>query len=366
MGQYWKLFNVSKCQTKTPNGGPKWPFFECKQEFLVRSITVPFPSPELERHLERLSSTRPANNNKGFLSLPDELLLDILDLPEIQWDELVVLAVTCRRLFDLSRKMIDYYRTLISAPWARCRIVCIGDSYKYAGLPATLLTADERMVIDAKIKQGEYADYGGLELLNCHDADLYRGAFTFSNSWRRKFGSSVDQKAFKFIAGVTFSPERTDWALCNLTKKEYVRASAVAELAGKPNDPQPFLPRCRLDLGHALLTRICWSNEALPNTPPKMKIHNGPWVGDRFCITTMGRWAEPKEGEEPWEWKVVSSQVVRELLQVYRVAFEKDWLAEVEGNVLITDHAEPYWFGSDGEDRVASAGRGLWSPWPSL
>ncbi|KAI0719355.1 hypothetical protein C8T65DRAFT_827087 [Cerioporus squamosus] len=370
MGQDWQFFNVTRRQEMETHGGPNCAFLHRKQGFLVRSITVPFRSPKVDTHWERLSRTPPAINNKGLLSLPDELLLDILDLEEIQWDELVILAVTCRRLFILSLKMLNSGRTQVSAPWADCRIVCAGEYAKLKDLPAALLKAGERAFIEAKIKEDEDLDdddeasYGGLSRLGCEEGHPFRGAFTYRPEFLQKFKSEADREMFKIVASVTFPPGRTDWVLCNTNKKEYVRASALAELARKPKDAQPFLPHCRLDLGHALLTRICWSIEALPNTPPKMNMHRGPWVGDRFCIITMDRLGGPQPGEESrWEWTDVSKAVVRDLVQVCRVMFGKKWLKQIEGDVLEVDHKEYFWFGSDGEDKVAEAGRAIYSPW---
>ncbi|KAI0719357.1 hypothetical protein C8T65DRAFT_569356 [Cerioporus squamosus] len=351
MGQYWEFFNLSKRQRMDTNGGPKWGFLQYKQGFLVRSITLPYPSPKLGRHLKRLSSTPPAINNRGLLSLPDDVLIVILELPDITFEDLGALAVTCRRLLELSRKMLEDCRNFSSASWLGCRVVCMGDLALYEDLPASFLNPEERDTIEAKIEKDEHACYGGLELLDYTGAHMYRGAFTFNYSYLQRFGSNTVREAFEAVMGVAFPPERTDWILCNNMKKEYVRASAIAKLSGKPNDVQPFLPRCRLDLGHALLTRICWSNEELVNTPPKMKMHRGAWAGDRFCITTMER------VENPQEWKDVSSQVVKDLVQIYRKQFGKDWLEEVEGDVPPYDHAEYYWFGSDGDDRLASVGQ---------
>ncbi|RDX57215.1 hypothetical protein OH76DRAFT_1394999 [Lentinus brumalis] len=361
MNQYWKFFSVTRRQEIEPHGSYECAFLTRKQGRLVRSITVPYHSPELETHLEHLSSTPPAINNKGLLSLPDELLLDIVDLPELQWEETLILAVTCQRLFYLLLKLINQARVQVSAPWAGNRILCVGEYAQYEDLPATLLKAGERAIIDAEIKT-RGSRYGGLRLLGCEENIPFRGAFSYLADFLRKFKSDADRKTFKLVASVTFPPERTDWVLCNTVKREYVRASALAELARKPNDQQPFLPHCRLDLGHALLTRICWSNVELPNTPPRMKMHRGPWVGDRFRITTMDRLPSGSNPES--EWKDISKEVVRELVAVCRKRFGKEWLAQVEGDVLEEDDLQGYWFASDGKDEVASACRKIWSPWP--
>ncbi|TFK92693.1 hypothetical protein K466DRAFT_206632 [Polyporus arcularius HHB13444] len=367
MDQYWKF--VTRREERKPHGGNGCAFLERKQGFLVRSITAPYHSLELQRHLERLSSTPPAINNKGLLSLPDELLLDIVDsVPEIEWEDVVILAVTCQRLFYLLRKLIDQGRAQLSAPWGGGRILCVGGYAQYEDLPATLLEAGERAIIEKAIGKypGEDPGCGGLDsLLDGKKCFTFRGAFTYCEwaDFLRRFKSDADRKTFKMVASVTFPPERTDWVLLNMVKNEYVRASALAELARKPNDQQPFLPHCRLDLGHALLTRICWSSVELPNTPPKMKMHRGAWVGDRFCITTMDHLC----GSDPeWEGKDVSKEVVRDLVAVCRKMFGKEWLAQVEGDVLDSeeDYLQNYWFGSDGHDELASACREIGSPWP--
>ena len=259
-----------------------------------------------------------------------------------------------------------------TARWACSRIVCIGDKTAYKELPAALLNTRERAAIDAQVKAGvDQHDYGGLPLLGLKEQGLFRGVFMdLEVSFLDKLSSSKSQadfEAFMIVSAVTYPP-RPDWVLCNLDKHEFVRASAIAELCGKPNDPQPFLPSCRIDLGHALLTRICWSDEELLSTPRKTKVRmgRGPWVGDRFYIVTMDRRFMPEEGEEPWEWKDVSDQVVRDLVQVYRAVFGKEWLAKIEGNVADADYTEEYWFGSDGDDDVAVRCREVVSPYPSV
>ncbi|RPD60146.1 hypothetical protein L226DRAFT_486782 [Lentinus tigrinus ALCF2SS1-7] len=364
MDQDWKIFNVSTKESFIPKGGPESSFLKYKQGFLVRSITVPFASPQLEAHLQRLSSIPPAINNKGLLSLPNELLLYIAEPPGsgLCVEEVVMLAMTCQRLYELYRGLIDHYHICQAASWMMNRILCSGSHAKYEDLPAALFKAQERALIETKSKEGG-ASYGGLSDFCSDDTRLYRGAFTYKPEWLHTFKSAADRNVFKLIMAVTF-PSRTDWVLCNHTKKEFVRASAIAELAGKPNDDQPFLPRCKLDLGHALLTRICWSTEKPMDTPDSMKMHRGPWVGDRFYITTMDRRCMPSEGDD-WEWKDVSGQVVRDLVRVYRMVFgKKDWLAKVEGQVSEEDWTQYYWFASDGQDDLSSRFRDV--PYPYI
>ena len=328
-------------------------------------------STKYQAHLQRLSSIPPAANNKGLLSLPDELLLDIIDLPMFSLEELTALAITCRRLFELMSQKVQDARDCNTSRWAGSRIVCIGDNTTYEGLPATLLKKHQRAVIDAKIKQEmdqQTRNYGGLPLLGLEYPRLFRGVFTldwYYSRFLRKLSSQskADLEMFKTVLAVTYPP-LPNWALFNIDKHEFVRASAIAELCGKPNDPQPFLPSCRIDLGHALLTRISWSDEELVSTSrtTKVKMDRGPWVGDRFYIATIDRRSIPEEGEEPWEWKDVSAEVVRDLARIYRAVFGKEWLAKVEGNVADSDFTVRYWFGSDGDDDVAVECREVMSP----
>lgn len=308
--------------------------------------------------------------DKGLLSLPTDILRTLLDLPDIGILELGALAVTCRQLYYLCEKIIRECQEESSARWRYCRIACIGDYAQYEDLPASLLNDGDRARIEAEIKLGSegYMGYAGIGSIATTEGWVWRGSFSYQQSadnarWMKRF-TPADRKMFLTVLGIVFPPERNDWVLCNHTKRQYVRASTIAKLSGYPDDPQPFLPNCRVDLGHALLTRICWSTSddiAISRNPTKL--HRGLWVGDRFSVTTLDR-CVPVEGRP--EWTDVSDEVARDLIQIYRAEYGKEWLQSIEEGAWPVDYHECRWFASDGDDDVARRGRYTRARRPSI
>ena len=109
----------------------------------------------------------------------------------------------------------------------------------------------------------------------------------------------------------------TEWILCNWTKAEYVRASAVAELTGT---------QCRgpwtsdsLSLGHVLITQICWSSDASAAMCYEGPITRGPWAGHYFGITTVDNLSQDNNCVNKQPWTDVTERIVKEVLEIWRV-----------------------------------------------
>ena len=160
--------------------------------------------------------------------------------------------------------------------------------------------------------------FGGVARV-CPDRSppLLRGAFDYIRygyGWYDRL-EGRDLEMYNLVLSQTFPVHRKDWVLLNLDKMEGVRASALAELCGKPDDIQPFLPNCRADLGHALLARICWANGMdsawMGQVHFSPEVGRGKWAGDRFAITTLDKVAKPRKGQK--QWKDVSKTVVRDV-----------------------------------------------------
>ncbi|RPD74865.1 hypothetical protein L226DRAFT_486796 [Lentinus tigrinus ALCF2SS1-7] len=172
----------------------------------------------------------------------------------------------------------------------------------------------------------------------------------YSHSTRLMRMTELDRKAFREVFMFTY-PERDDWVLVNLDKKLYVRAAALAELAGAPEDEQPFLPTCKMDLGHALLTRILWSSDQTVDMDNSIDIHRGPWAGDRFCITTLERCE--KRFDIPGQWKDVSGEILADLIAIHGGGEKAAVILETVVPSSIDDYG---WYASDGDDLVSAAG----------
>ncbi|OJT12640.1 hypothetical protein TRAPUB_10806 [Trametes pubescens] len=334
MGQYWHFFNVNRLEQADPEGGYKLgSIFYTKQPFLVRSLTIPYPVPELAGYLANTLPLGPIAK-KGMLSLPDELLDMILDHDDLPILDRVCLAITCKKLLILAEgSLLKSCRTYGSAGWAHCQIACLGDYATLDSVPERLLppAQKDRILKSLKAKDLSPEDaccYAGLSGIST-EPDQYCGVHDLRSFVERL--PMPDRRLFVAALAVTF-PARDDWALCNTTKREYVRAGALAELSGQPDDVQPFLMASTVDLGTALFTRFCFSPDdsiAMVNT--SVKIHEGKWVGDRVAINTLERM---KLGQSEQEWKDVTDEVIADIKDIYQDEFDEDWekkLTEIQG-----------------------------------
>ena len=351
--------------------------------------------------------------SQGLLSLPDEVLVRIITGLDFSLPDMAAIAITCKRLFAVSAKVIGLARVECAARWAGGRIACVSEKTRYSDLPPPLLEEEDKHIIDQvyqvqkcsspfqpiEISPQEAAylmqphgrtplAHGPCQLelagpmleavqqglteisLDCWPwgrldhlcwgvpPELWRGAYDYiknGSGWYHWL-EGQDLKMFNLVTAQMFPAHRKDWVLLNLSKMQYVTASAMATLSQRPDDVQPWLPYCRADLGHALLARICWSSEdctGLDRNPTR--IDRGPWAGDRFCITTLDRLAKPKEGEA--QWKDVSRAVVRDVKKIFQAIYGDQADKVLGGGIWPGDSW--YWFGSDNleDDEVAIIGR---------
>ncbi|EIW57632.1 uncharacterized protein TRAVEDRAFT_48662 [Trametes versicolor FP-101664 SS1] len=318
MGQYWQFFNVNRLEQADPEGGLKLgSILFSKQPFLVRSLAMPYPVPELAGYLANTLPQGPIAK-KGLLSLPDELLDKILNDADLLVLDGVCLAITCKKLLLIAEgSLLKASRVYCSAGWAHCQIACLGDYASLDSVPERLLPPAQKDRILEKLKAKglgpeDARGYAGLSEISIEPGQ-YRGV--------RDLGSFMvrlpmpDRRLFVAALAVTF-PARDDWALCITTKREYVRAGALAELSGQPGDVQPFLQSCAADLGTALFTRFCFSpDDSCAMVNESVKINEGKWVGDRVAIDTLER---VKLGQPEQEWKDVTEEVVADIKDIYQ------------------------------------------------
>lgn len=79
-----------------------------------------------------------------LLSMPPELLrclFDTIDAMGLGWHTTVALAVTCKLLLQIARPHILRGMRAVHAPWAGCRLVCVGE--RTEDLPAGMLSDEE-------------------------------------------------------------------------------------------------------------------------------------------------------------------------------------------------------------------------------
>ncbi|KAI0083570.1 hypothetical protein BDY19DRAFT_910509 [Irpex rosettiformis] len=110
------------------------------------------------------------------------------------------------------------------------------------------------------------------------------------------------------------------WALCNLSKGEYVRADAVAALTDSDGS-NPFFEGY-INLGQALLSQICWLSDGSIAMCCGGDLHRSRWAGDRFEVTTMDKLSLNIT------WKDVSGEVTETLEMIWKSEYgtpSKDW-----------------------------------------
>ena len=337
-------------------------------------LTVNNHRPDLESHFKARPVVSEGAQPIGLLSLPNELLLKIIgDEGFTSLEALVALGITCRRLYELTHELIGRCRDRSAAPWAFGRVVCLGDYADYEDVPKTLYTASERAMIEENRRNAGEDEvdmsYGGIYQLKIKRGSIWLGVHTYDDpeawpeetyEWLARF-TKADRKRYDAILGVTY-PDRKDWVLANFSKKEYVRASEIAKLAKRPNDPQPFLPNCVPDLGQALLTRIAWSSDdslSMATDEVTENIHRGKWVGDEICITPL-EWLD----QSTEQWMDISPSVVRDLIHCFRANFGARWLEVIKKGFDKSEQYEWRWMASDGDDEAAKLGRRTGSPPP--
>ena len=108
-------------------------------------------------------------------------------------------------------------------------------------------------------------------------------------------------------------------ALCNLSKGQYMREDALSNAHGQHTG----LGR-RVEWGHVLLARICWSSSSESGMPTgdgdiNERLCRGPWAGDRICITSVDVLPEA-EGRRAW--RDVSAEVEEVLREVWKTETE--------------------------------------------
>ena len=219
----------------------------------------------------------------------------------------ICLALTCKRMLSISLDDIEDAKSKLASPWVNTRIICVGD---YADdLPPNVLTTSQQTKLSKSNDYGSYS-YGGLEFMLRKRVTLYTGHIDdkLLGQFVARFPKQ-DRDRFEELYGLHYPP-RDDWVVCNLTRGLYVRASSVAALSKQPAITSPFMPQCEKDLGHALLSQICWTSDPSGCVASP----NGAWAGNRFCITTLDRMPAAPDGKE---WNDVSAKMCKAIRSIW-------------------------------------------------
>ena len=281
-------------------------------------LTCPADSAQVPVWLDGFTATLPLSRDAGLLRLPNELLIEIIKLcPDIL--DKICLALTCKRMLSLACEHIEAVKKARATPWVRGRLICVGDYVDYRSLPKDLLTKSEKKKLEERFKtrKGDSYGNGGLGHMLGMTTPLFQGnAGLARNTTLQSLlarCSEPDRERILELHELHY-PKRNDWVLCNLTRREYVRATAIAKAAKHPNDRAPFLPRCKPDLGHVILYQISLSTQGLGPGYEESDRGRGRWIGHRFVITTMDRMPAAPEGKT---WTDISQKVAEDLKYIW-------------------------------------------------
>jgi hypothetical protein len=178
--------------------------------------------------------------------------------------------------------------------WAGDRLICAGNHS--FDLPLDLLTSTEYAAVRSlPLVRG--GGRGGVP-----EGDLFLYA---CDKYKRTYG----------IPGAharAYFPADRAWVLRNLTKREYVRAEALALYPDECEGPFVGVPGVRPGLGEAIMSRIAWSSDFSDECYYGEGITRGVWAGDRFDIRAVGTVDLESDDELEEPWKDVSTEVACE------------------------------------------------------
>ncbi|KAI0743327.1 hypothetical protein C8Q80DRAFT_1180331 [Daedaleopsis nitida] len=320
MDQYWRIINICQKEVGIRNGGPELikSLFH-KQNSLVRSLTLSYPSSIIDTLLKenRVTITSGDNADHSILCFPNELLLNIIEqIPELL--SVVCFALTCKRILSLSRDPIVHSKRQGACSWAGGRVICVSEYTSPDDLPKGLLHPIEDLMNQLTTSMNGFhgQSYGGMQ---CH-TDRYADKDEHLRAMLARC-HGPDRARVLELYDLRRYPRRNDWVVCNITEGVYVRAAVVARIAGRPDDPAPFLPNCMPDLGFVILYRICWSSRGIGPTGKllngyKGDIARGSWAGHRFAITTLW-WMPNLKTLQGTPWADISEEVASDLHSIF-------------------------------------------------
>ncbi len=253
---------------------------------------------------------RSKSSRSRLLHLSDELLAEIFECVDNLVDA-ACFSLADGRLLSIGFPRLGELQRLEYAPWAGDRMICLGDYTYDHNYPDGLESYVKQL-----LKHDNENPRRGVS------SEFASAVFSFNRSiksqpdvhrlLRDRNLQSNDYAALNMLIPPEFESS-SPWILCNLSKREYVRADAIAGIKDEVEAKQstPFFRR-RISLGQALLSRICWSSDRSTNLLYRGDLHAGPWAGDRFEVTTMDR----MQGAES-QWKDISEEVTTLLTRIW-------------------------------------------------
>ncbi|KAK7688678.1 hypothetical protein QCA50_008216 [Cerrena zonata] len=354
MGQYWTIVNLDKRQ-KRSSGKLGEDLFNGIWTYLPTLLTRPtgIGSANLDEILESSRFVRERKTDKinrtlkschetsgpiskcggkvndvshppfvsrSLLTLPVEILTMVFDLISADVD-VIYLSMASKTLWYIGYNCLQKRYCEDLGEWAGDRLICLGDYFSKEDLPEGVSVEDVKGLEPFGSEEEEEEEDEGS---TCTYVEWSSPCFPPSNYYDWKFSSSLSALSrslyFPLVSvNVVYDMDR-EWILCNLTKHEYIRGRAIADMTGTENSNGPFMGD-RLNLGTVLITRICWSSElntSLSHNPEN--IHRGAWAGHRIKITTVD-----KINDDLSTWKDISDVVVKDIEAIWEADCGGEW-----------------------------------------
>ncbi|KAI0748481.1 hypothetical protein C8Q80DRAFT_1270882 [Daedaleopsis nitida] len=374
MSQNWIAVDLDE-RVCLHGGGKLVDWFWSSPSSVVDALRIP----DTSQIIDELLTTHPTTATQGapLFRLPPELVdhifAHVISSAGAFDARLLLLALTCKYLLACARRHIVRLNARHHAPLAGHRLICIGDRARtLTDYPAGLLTsAEAEMLLASKAASpnvhhtnhgtpatgaGAYEPEDGLRAsLYAHaSARWWRYSFRrpsllscvgLGGASKRGKGASAEGCAgalmdlmhrpspiarmstkdfarFQALTAPSCPSLGSDEAelLCNLSKREYVRADAGLGDVYLGPPKQGELDRVGYFAGsgegrttalwHVLLACICWSP---PGSTAKVlsdgESRRGRWAGDRFVVMTMGGMLQSDPDKEV-VWVDVTEDVV--------------------------------------------------------
>jgi hypothetical protein len=194
--------------------------------------------------------------------------------------------------------------------WAGDRIICVGGYTERGDLPKGLLSAEEEKAIDEQPREPDdcYSD-----LLESYCNKILTKSGYEPDSLLRKLLADYDQISSldrdRLVSSIHVSDPEPD-ILRNISKRQYVRRAALLEMRKTCPKDWEF---DRVDLGHVVVSRFCWSSDPSISMSNHGGIDRGVWAGDRFDITSASALEDRDERGQQIQWVDVTEEALAEM-----------------------------------------------------
>ncbi|CAK5270717.1 unnamed protein product [Mycena citricolor] len=280
--------------------------------------------------------------------LPAELIDMVFGILSEAMLDVVFAAMSCQMLWDLGRRHIYAYleREVADMWWTGHRVLCCEVDLWISEIPDHILSADEQTEL-LNTKNSTYPC-----LIDHLSAEAPHLSFTHTKLSRDLNGSAYyEERPLDIQHAIKLCHPLQSWGsleqedivwpahpliLRNITRKQYVQGYDMdVALLKKYTDWRSKDGReveNFLDLGHVVLSRICWSSEGPLDDPidcNETPIHRGIWAGDAFDIISAEDpdWAEMRSSAL---WEDVTRAATDDLERMFRSVYIERSLEDIE------------------------------------